>query len=340
MAGFTTHYIFGEEMVSRLKDMPNYDLIMRYRNVYNLGLQGPDIFFYNIFISGGRSRYKFGKMMHKYNTNIFFDSAIDYINNLYYNENKCDVNKEIEYMKEILSVYLLGFFAHHALDTSVHPYVYSRASYLPEKDNSDESFGMHSLIEVILDKKYLISKKKIMPSKFYQHKTVALSKDEKKVIVDFLTYCIIQTYYKKKNNDYNFIRFVRQHVKLSINIHRFFLLILHDKYGFKRKIAQIFEKYFLGHVALSNIILTDKLTDTVDAMNTKHKKWHHPWDQITSSTESFHELYKKAGSYYIQLVNEITKSKDGCFIKKCSKDHILDLINDRSYHSGLKSENY
>ena len=48
MPGFTTHYLFG---VKAYNDLPNNYLkhvISKYRWLYQLGLQGPDIFFYNV----------------------------------------------------------------------------------------------------------------------------------------------------------------------------------------------------------------------------------------------------------------------------------------------------
>ncbi len=48
MPGFTTHYLLG---VKAYNDLPNNQLrriISKYRWLYQLGLQGPDMFFYNI----------------------------------------------------------------------------------------------------------------------------------------------------------------------------------------------------------------------------------------------------------------------------------------------------
>ena len=48
LPGFTTHYLFG---VKAYNDLPNNYLkhvISKYRWLYQIGLQGPDIFFYNI----------------------------------------------------------------------------------------------------------------------------------------------------------------------------------------------------------------------------------------------------------------------------------------------------
>ena len=48
MPGFTTHYILG---MKAYNDMPQNNLkfiIAKYRWLYQLGLQGPDMFFYNL----------------------------------------------------------------------------------------------------------------------------------------------------------------------------------------------------------------------------------------------------------------------------------------------------
>ena len=48
MPGFTTHYILG---MKAYNDLPNFQLkyiIAKHRWLYQLGLQGPDMFFYNI----------------------------------------------------------------------------------------------------------------------------------------------------------------------------------------------------------------------------------------------------------------------------------------------------
>ena len=48
MPGFTTHYVLG---MKAYNDMPQNNLkfiIAKYRWLYQLGLQGPDMFFYNL----------------------------------------------------------------------------------------------------------------------------------------------------------------------------------------------------------------------------------------------------------------------------------------------------
>ena len=64
MPGFTTHYILG---MKAYNDLPNNQLkyiIAKYRWLYQIGLQGPDIFFYNIPILRHRDYRNVGSHMH------------------------------------------------------------------------------------------------------------------------------------------------------------------------------------------------------------------------------------------------------------------------------------
>ena len=65
MPGFTTHYLLG---VKAYNDLPNNQLrriISKYRWLYQLGLQGPDMFFYNIPILRHRDYRNVGSYMHE-----------------------------------------------------------------------------------------------------------------------------------------------------------------------------------------------------------------------------------------------------------------------------------
>ena len=73
--GFTTHYLFG---VKAYNDLPNNYLkhvISKYRWLYQLGLQGPDIFFYNVPILRHRDYRNVGSHMHEYQVTTFLRTA-------------------------------------------------------------------------------------------------------------------------------------------------------------------------------------------------------------------------------------------------------------------------
>ena len=71
MPGFTTHYILG---MKAYNDMPQNNLkfiIAKYRWLYQLGLQGPDMFFYNLPILRHRDHRNIGSYMHEHHVNDF-----------------------------------------------------------------------------------------------------------------------------------------------------------------------------------------------------------------------------------------------------------------------------
>ena len=73
--GFTTHYLFG---VKAYNDLPNNYLkhvISKYRWLYQLGLQGPDMFFYNLPVLRHRDHRNVGSYMHEHHVNDFFRCA-------------------------------------------------------------------------------------------------------------------------------------------------------------------------------------------------------------------------------------------------------------------------
>ena len=72
MPGFTTHYVLG---MKAYNDMPQNNLkfiIAKYRWLYQLGLQGPDMFFYNLPILRHRDHRNVGSYMHEHHVNYFF----------------------------------------------------------------------------------------------------------------------------------------------------------------------------------------------------------------------------------------------------------------------------
>ena len=72
MPGFTTHYILG---MKAYNDLPNNQLkyiIAKYRWLYQLGLQGPDMFFYNIPVLRHRDYRNVGSYMHEHHIQEFF----------------------------------------------------------------------------------------------------------------------------------------------------------------------------------------------------------------------------------------------------------------------------
>ena len=100
------HWRFGCECIETLPQNLK-QIVHRYRELFDLGVHGPDIFFYDLRHSDV-SRY--GYAVHEKPGRDFFERAIK-------------VYKETEKDKEAMLAYLLGFLSHFTFDSQSHGYV-------------------------------------------------------------------------------------------------------------------------------------------------------------------------------------------------------------------------
>ena len=125
-----THDVFGKEVFSRLSEELK-QTIRQGKDLYRIGLHGPDIFFYYHPLVRGKV-YQIGHTMHYEEARGFFERSAE------------------EYRKHPdpqLASYLLGFGCHFILDSRCHPYVWS---FEKEKGVS------HAEIETELDRYFMI----------------------------------------------------------------------------------------------------------------------------------------------------------------------------------------
>ncbi len=159
MPGFTTHYIMG---MKAYNDMPANSLkhiIAKYRWLYQLGLQGPDMFFYNIPILRHRDYRNVGSYMHEHKVREFF-------------ENYLKMASEItsRQQREEALAYFCGFLCHYVGDSICHPYVYGRI-----QNGIGNLHGLHAQLENDSDALQLIKYKKKKPAEFNQAATICLN---------------------------------------------------------------------------------------------------------------------------------------------------------------------
>lgn len=101
------HYRFGKEVLSCLPSIYKKS-IENYRELYDIGLHGPDILFYYRPLSSN-SINKAGNAIHDKPAAQFFSKMTE---KLGASENQ-----------EALRAYLFGFICHFALDSTCHPYI-------------------------------------------------------------------------------------------------------------------------------------------------------------------------------------------------------------------------
>lgn len=322
MPGFTTHYIFGMKAYNDMPFTPLKHTIAKYRWLYQLGLQGPDMFFYNIPILRHRDYRNVGSYMHEHKVNAFFECCLRRIGTI----------RSRQQQEEAIS-YLAGFMNHYIADSICHPYVYGRIGYQVDTPTSMHH-GMHAHLENELDAILLWKYKKKKPSEFNQTATICLNGQEIQFISHFLASCINETYYPitYRNN----FQVTPAMVHRSIWALRFGCRTLSDKTGKKKfGIAQV-ESIFVNHPVASAKMVTDSVTDYRSSCNLNHEAWSNPWDPTRVSTASFvdlfHETLDKCSRVYALLNSAIT---DNVPLDKQDLSPLLTELGNESYHSGL-----
>ncbi len=134
------HYRFGKEVLDCLPFVYR-KTIEKYRELYDIGLHGPDILFYNKPLSSNEIN-RTGYEMHDRPAADFFKKAA-----AVYSSCK---------NKEALKSYLYGFICHFTLDSTCHPYI---------EKMSQESRLSHSEIETELER-FLMEKDGLNPSEY------------------------------------------------------------------------------------------------------------------------------------------------------------------------------
>ena len=322
MPGFTTHYIFGMKAYNDMPFTPLKHTIAKYRWLYQLGLQGPDMFFYNIPILRHRDYRNVGSYMHEHKVSAFFECCLRRIGTI----------RSRQQQEEAIS-YLAGFMNHYIADSICHPYVYGRIGYQVDTPTSMHH-GMHAHLENELDAILLWKYKKKKPSEFNQTATICLNGQEIQFISHFLASCINETYYPitYRNN----FQVTPAMVHRSIWALRFGCRTLSDKTGKKKfGIAQV-ESIFVNHPVASAKMVTDSVTDYRSSCNLNHEAWSNPWDPTRVSTASFvdlfHETLDKCSRVYALLNSAVT---DNVPLDKQDLSPLLTELGNESYHSGL-----
>lgn len=159
MPALYAHDRFGEK-VSEKSDGELKNIIFKYYNQYEVGLQGPDIlFFYRPY--HGNDVAKYGSHLHAVSALPFFEHAAKVVN--YYGRDSAQY------------AYLLGFICHYTLDSECHPYV----SEMMEKEHVS-----HLAIESEFEK-YLLKKDKQHPLAYRLDRLITADRETALAIAPF-----------------------------------------------------------------------------------------------------------------------------------------------------------
>lgn len=322
MPGFTTHYIIGQESVLNLPDNRLRAILRKYPSVFHLGVQGPDLFFYNAVLLRHRGRKNIGIWMHEFHISEFVECM------LLFSEHASSQEEA-----EIAIAYAAGYMSHCIADSIIHPYVYARIGYDPKKKGRGKGgqTGLHCQLENDIDAILLEAFRQQKPSEFDQASTFSIDKRERIFLSKFLCDTINETYFPERfGNSFNITSGI---VSRSIYAMKLGVRVFSDPKEKKKQKIGFFESLLHIQPIASQKLVTDSVTDVAWSLNTSHELWTNPWDKSIISNESFEDLFEKVEqkSYecYLQLDSFLSTKKES------ELKALIDSFGNYSLHSGL-----
>ncbi|XMB86260.1 zinc dependent phospholipase C family protein [Mycoplasmatota bacterium WC44] len=284
-----THAFFAEEVTKKL----NIDSIKLNNELYLVGAQGPDPYFYYKFLpwKNNEGLPKIGNLLHSKFTQRFFLTYLDKL-------------KE-NYSKNGYS-FILGWICHYALDSITHPYIYHFTGNYIKTDKSTYSYrGNHLQLERSIDSIFL-RRKGYNSNKFKATKEIFTLLEIPSEVVQLLD-STIKDIYGLDNMGNNYNNAYKDYRK-SLNI------MSYDPYGIKKLLYRVMDLFNRkSKFVYKTFSYYNNVNPKVDYLNESNIEWVHPLDDSEVSTESFIDLYNKAknkAAFIITKVNEYMLNKN------------------------------
>ena len=306
MPGFLTHYIAGKAALAGVSPEISKRIISEER-LYNLGTQGPDIFFY--YVPGQilkRSR-GIAQEMHGQGLGLFLACMARF------------AKESSPAERDIIFAYTAGFLMHYTVDCHGHPYVYANTfeKNAPKIANSARHRVFETAIDVAMLK--LLSGKK--PAGLSQWELINAPRDGLQISAIAASRCISEIYGRNVSTGV-----VRRAMKFTINATRF----LQSKNGRRKRFMELAENLTIGKPLISAMIHAQE-NDETDYLNIKKTMWQSPWAKETCCS-SFTECYDNAVNEGIDLIETMHAYVYG----KLSPAVLAAKLGNRSLKTGLE----
>ena len=314
MPNIVTHYLCGLEAIKNIENNKCRELINKYQNVFNLGTQGPDVlFYYGIWPwSSNEVSPRIGQDMHASKVNMVFKGFIDYI------------LKQNDYVKNILTVYMMGYLSHNCMDSIGHPYIFYRSGFKTSYDTNENLYiYYHRRFETSID---VLLCKMLLNKQVHEigHDKLVEVTDEERNIISEMYSNVIKTVFNSSIPKNKICRAIKDMIIVE--------KLMKDPHGIKKKVIGAIDFLLYGFPLFSSIIFPGKLNDNLDYLNLKNGEWYLPFDKSQKSTKSFLDLFKEA---YLKTQRFCDVLYSSIFVDNSSIPYALKLFGNNSYTSGI-----
>lgn len=275
-----THIICGREVLDRVEEGFRR-MAGDFGNLFYLGCQGPDLFYYHNFLDlGGRDGgvYVLGSTMHHQKCGQFFRESLKYLKNNYHPRT---------------AVYLMALLCHWCLDRATHPYInYISGVYREGGGQSKKLINNHKRVEaaidVILGQRALDISVRREPA----HRRIFVGDGLPAEILSFyhsvlpLVYRDIYERLKQESPDGR--DFIDKSYRDMISA----LRVLHDPRGVKWALASIYDRLVRGSLNLRYYFYRAGVKSPEAYLNEERRPWRHPADAGEVRAQSFSDLFR------------------------------------------------
>lgn len=316
MPDIITHYIFGLDTAQNLKQTHLYPLLKENRDLFLIGLQGPDPIYYHHLRKKDNKSYIASKM-HTEKTGDFLVSTL------------CQIKKYDVSSKEFNEgmSFISGFICHYILDSMAHPYIfYLGGRYVEELPETRKYMGLHKKIELAIDTILCEEKFSMKSSDFKVHKLILKNIQLPESLISMFDETLFLNYGISNGG---------QIFKDSYEDIRTYYKLTYDKFGAKKAFATLTSPLiprsispFTGSFSYFNCINPD-----FDYMNRNKRVWLHP---VTGNvyTFSFYDILRNANKKSTTLL----QAAYDFATSNISSEDFRTLLPNISYLTGLPSE--
>lgn len=300
MPAIITHYLFGEEMISRAPSGmgDSRDEV----DAFLLGNQGPDIFFFSYMNPLLATAWGIGTKLHKTSPAKFIFSLLSAANRM-----------DGEAAK-IGSSYVAGMACHFILDSELHPFVYSQQYAICDAgiEGLDRSNGseVHAEIEKELD---------MLTLSVLRNRTVSSVDPPFPMLPgnDHVLSVISRMYVQVLKELYG-IDVPNNAFAESVRAYRLATHALYSPRGIKSKILGSIERLFRPYSMIESMSHDDELLENSDFDNREHLPWTDPFTGAIKD-DSYWDLFDDSIDRATELL---------AVLPTCSQDELDLLIED------------
>ena len=275
MPAIITHDTFGHEVYGKL-----YEFIGGSRDeaeAFLLGNQGPDPLFYGVSDPRLKSVFRLGSIMHNTKPTELIAAM------------RHSVEKLPEESRTVGRAYAMGFLCHYELDSTSHPFIFSKQYELCDAGEPgltrDNGSDVHALIESELDELILTTRRSATIETFNPSKAVLKASD--------YALNVISAMYVQVALDVYALPIPANTFKMATKAFRRTQALLYSPSGLKHNIIGRIEmklRPYSFYRAMSH--RGGERTYTAFA-NLEHHAWENPYTGARS-TESFVDLFERA----------------------------------------------